>query len=184
MRPILRTLVRLLLIVAGVALRLVRLGLAARTVAEAERTPVVPLQSLGTTDTLTILPLVDEAASGPGLQREHSLAYLIRTDETTILLDKVNYVRGMLDTYTLLWPQLWEADLRRDAPQVDGPVYILEGWHDLNASPYLAEEYHQLLEVPYKELIWFEHSGHSLWIDEHKRFVAVLVERVLAGPQR
>lgn len=89
MRPILRTLARLLLIliVAGIVLQLGRLGLAARAVAEAERAPVAPLQSLGTTDTLTILPLVEEAASRPDLQSEHGLAYLIQTDEATILLD-------------------------------------------------------------------------------------------------
>jgi pimeloyl-ACP methyl ester carboxylesterase len=91
------------------------------------------------------------------------------------LLDKVNYVRGVLDTYTQLWPQLWDADLRQDAPRLDAPVYILEGRHDLNASPDLAEEYAQILETPHKELFWFEHSGHSLWIDEHERFVTQAV---------
>ncbi len=99
------------------------------------------------------------------------------------LIDKINYVRGVLNTYTQLWPQLWEVDLRSQVPQIEVPVYILEGRHDINASPYLAEEYYALLDAPHKELIWFEHSGHSLWIDEHEHFVAVLVERVLAQGQ-
>ncbi|MGB9634593.1 MAG: alpha/beta fold hydrolase [Chloroflexaceae bacterium] len=100
------------------------------------------------------------------------------------LIDKINYVRGIMDTYTRLWPQLWDVDLRQDAPRLDVPIYILEGRHDLNASPYLAEEYARILQAPHKELIWFEHSGHSLWIDESERFVEVLVKHVLPGPQR
>jgi pimeloyl-ACP methyl ester carboxylesterase len=96
------------------------------------------------------------------------------------LYDKINYVRGTLTTYTTMWPQLWGLDLRKQTPRLEVPVYILEGRHDLNASPYLAEDYYNQLVAPHKELIWFEHSGHSLWIDEGERFVDVLVNQVVA----
>jgi pimeloyl-ACP methyl ester carboxylesterase len=99
------------------------------------------------------------------------------------LIDKVNYIRGTLDTFTSVWPQLWGTDLRASAARLEVPVYILEGRHDINASPYLAEEYYNLLDAPHKALIWFERSGHSLWIDEHERFVDVMVNQVLADTQ-
>ena len=37
-----------------------------------------------------------------------------------------------------------------------------------------------MLDAPHKEIIWFEHSGHSPWVDETDKLVDVLVNRVLA----
>lgn len=96
------------------------------------------------------------------------------------LYDKVNYFRGVIAVYDALWPQLWGMDLREQAPQLQVPIYFLEGRHDLNAPTYLAEDYYEQLEAPHKELIWFEHSAHSVWIDESARFTEVMVEQVLA----
>jgi pimeloyl-ACP methyl ester carboxylesterase len=98
------------------------------------------------------------------------------------LLDKVNYVRGLLATMNALWPQLWDVDLRQDATRLDVPVYFFEGRHDVNAPPYLVEDYMQRLEAPHKELVWFEHSGHSPWVDEAQKVVDVLVNDILAQP--
>lgn len=101
------------------------------------------------------------------------------------LYDKINWARGVLDAGNVMFPQLWAADVdfRRDAPRLDVPVYFLIGRHDVNASPALAEEYYQMLDAPYKELIWFEHSGHNPWVQESARFVDVLVNRVLTNAQ-
>ncbi|MDX1417036.1 MAG: alpha/beta hydrolase [Candidatus Promineifilaceae bacterium] len=96
------------------------------------------------------------------------------------LYDKVNYIRGLLQTMEVLWPQLWEVDLRRDANQLEVPVYFLEGRHDVNAPPYLVEDYLQALQAPHKELIWFENSGHSPWVEESQKVVDVLVNKVQA----
>ena len=51
------------------------------------------------------------------------------------------------------------------------PVYLLLGRHDINAPTVLAEDYMRVLQAPEKELIWFEHSGHSPWINEPEKFV-------------
>ncbi len=45
------------------------------------------LPDIGTVKKLTILPLVDFYAHSPGLKTEAGVAYLIRTDENTILMD-------------------------------------------------------------------------------------------------
>ncbi len=96
------------------------------------------------------------------------------------LYDKLNYVRGALDTLNAVYPQLWDVDLRLQAAQLEVPVYILKGRHDVNAPTALTEEYSQLLSAPHKELIWFEHSGHNPWISEPAEFVNVMVNTVLA----
>ncbi|NOK58913.1 MAG: alpha/beta hydrolase [Chloroflexi bacterium AL-W] len=99
------------------------------------------------------------------------------------LLDKVNWVRGPLDTLGIVYPHLWDIDFREQAPHLDVPVYFLIGRHDVNAPPELVEEYYELLDAPHKELIWFERSGHSPWIGESDKFVDVIVNRVLVQTQ-
>ena len=96
------------------------------------------------------------------------------------LLDKVNWVRGPLTTLGVVYQQLWDVDFRTQAPTLDVPVYFLIGRHDANVPAYLIEEYYALLDAPHKELIWFEHSGHSPWISETEKFVDVVVNTVLA----
>jgi pimeloyl-ACP methyl ester carboxylesterase len=96
------------------------------------------------------------------------------------LYDKVNYVRGTIVTLNSVWSQLWEVDLRKQVPHIEVPVYFLEGRHDVNAPPELVEDYLQMLDAPHKELIWFEHSGHSPWVEEPQKVMDVMINRVLA----
>lgn len=96
------------------------------------------------------------------------------------LLDIVNWARGPLDTLGIVYQQLWEIDFRKDAPQLQVPVYFLIGRHDVNAPPALIEEYVALLDAPHKEIVWFERSGHSPWVSESEKFVEVMVNTVLA----
>ncbi|OTO21160.1 hypothetical protein A5875_002532 [Enterococcus sp. 3H8_DIV0648] len=90
------------------------------------------------------------------------------------ILDKVNYLRGILQTFNQVYPQLYEIDLRKDYAKLDIPVYFLLGKHDLNAPRSLAEDYYDKLAAPEKEIIWFEHSGHNPWINERERFAEVV----------
>ena len=87
------------------------------------------------------------------------------------LLDKINYVRGVLRTYERVYPQLYPIDLRRDCAKLDVPVYFFVGRHDVNAPTALVEDYAQVLDAPGKGIVWFEHSGHSPWINERAKFV-------------
>lgn len=48
---------------------------------------VEKLPSIGTTRSLEILPLFEEAAAHDDLEAEHGVAYLVKTDEVTILVD-------------------------------------------------------------------------------------------------
>lgn len=95
------------------------------------------------------------------------------------LYDKVNYLRGMLTKFNDVYQQLYTIDLRKQALKLDVPVYFMEGRHDINAPPVLVEEYFKSLIAPHKELIWFEHSGHSPWINERDRFVDLMANLVL-----
>lgn len=96
------------------------------------------------------------------------------------LIDKVNWVRGPLDTLGIVYPHLWDVDFRESATNLDVPVYFLLGRHDVNAPPVLVEDYLTQLEAPHKEIVWFEHSGHTPWTSEADEFVDVIVDTVLA----
>lgn len=97
------------------------------------------------------------------------------------LYDKVNWFRGVLETLGVVYPQLWEVDFRTQATQLDVPVYFLIGRHDVNAPAVLTQEYLERLDAPHKEIVWFEHSGHTPWVSEADRFVQAVVDRVLTA---
>jgi pimeloyl-ACP methyl ester carboxylesterase len=56
------------------------------------------------------------------------------------------------------------------------PIYFFLGWHDLNAPTSLVEDYVTILNAPVKKIVWFEHSGHSPWINESDAFVEELLQ--------
>ena len=62
-------------------------------------------------------------------------------------------------------------DLRESYAKLEVPVYFFIGRHDINAPTQLAQEYYECLEAPEKELVWFEHSGHSVYMNETDKFV-------------
>ncbi|NLL85521.1 MAG: alpha/beta hydrolase [Syntrophomonadaceae bacterium] len=87
------------------------------------------------------------------------------------LLDKINYLRGIINTYGHVYQQLYDIDLRSDYTRLEVPVYFFLGRHDINAPTVLVEEYVQVLDAPDKGIVWFEHSGHSPWINERAIFI-------------
>ncbi len=86
----------------------------------------------------------------------------------------------MLDTLGIVYPQLWDVDFRTQAAELAVPVYFFIGRHDINAPVTLTEQYFNLLDAPQKEIVWFEHSGHTPWVSESDRFVQAMVDTVLA----
>jgi pimeloyl-ACP methyl ester carboxylesterase len=87
------------------------------------------------------------------------------------ILDKVNYIRGIVNTFNHVYPKLYDIDLRKDYPKLDVPIYFFIGRHDVNAPVSLVDDYYNMLTAPYKELVWFENSGHSPWINETDKFI-------------
>jgi len=96
------------------------------------------------------------------------------------LIDKLNVLRGLLDTFSLLYPQLQDVDFRRDVPRLDVPVYIIDGVNELSARRDLALEWYAGLDAPDKQLIPFQHSGHVPQWEEPAKFHRVMTDIVLA----
>jgi pimeloyl-ACP methyl ester carboxylesterase len=81
------------------------------------------------------------------------------------LWDKVNFDRGLIESYQVLYPQLRDLDFTRSAAKLEVPIYFLVGRHDVNAMTSLVERYYNVLQAPHKELIWLE-SGHGATAEE------------------
>ena len=92
------------------------------------------------------------------------------------LLDKVNFVRGFVESFTVVYPQLKGLDFTRTATRLEVPVYFLEGRKDVSAMTSLVERYYNVLQAPHKELIWST-SGHSS-MDENQ-FMDVMLNHKL-----
>ncbi len=95
------------------------------------------------------------------------------------LMDRVNFARGLLDSFPVLYPQLRDLDFTTQAAQLDVPVYFLVGRQDVNAMAALVERYYNGLQAPHKELIWLA-SGHGATPTE---LADTLMSKVLAQTQ-
>lgn len=100
------------------------------------------------------------------------------------LWDKVNWVRGLIDVFNAVYPQLANVNLPRQAAELDVPVYFFVGRHDVNAMTSLVERYYAELKAPRKALVWFEKSGHTPLYEEPDKWVETTVSRVLGNPGR
>ncbi len=98
-------------------------------------------------------------------------------------VDKLNWYRGFIDVFTVVYPQLADLDFTTQATQLKAPVYFAEGRYDINAMASLVEKYYNAIQAPRKELIWFEESGHDVMYGETSKFVDMMVNRVLVQTQ-
>ena len=99
------------------------------------------------------------------------------------LIDRVNHLRGLYQSFETVYPQLQDVDFTTQAARLDVPVYFFVGRQDVNAMASLVEGYYNVLQAPHKELIWFEHAGHGLNRESMNQFVDVMVNTVLAQNQ-
>lgn len=98
-------------------------------------------------------------------------------------LEKVNVLRGLLDLFSVLYPQLQRVDLRTDVPRLEVPVIVLEGEHELTARTAPAREWFDLLRAPGKQLHVLPDAGHSVAFEQADALHALLLAE-LAGSRR
>lgn len=94
-------------------------------------------------------------------------------------VEKVNVLRGLIDVFAVMYPQLQDIDFRRDVPRLDVPVYIFDGEHELNGRRALALEWYGQLQAPIKRIYTFEQAGHAPAREEFRAFHQVLIETVV-----
>jgi pimeloyl-ACP methyl ester carboxylesterase len=97
-------------------------------------------------------------------------------------VDKINHTRGLIESFSTIYPQLKDLDFMTQAPRLDIPVYIFAGRNDVNAMSSLVEQYFNMLDAPHKRLIWLD-GGHGLEDSNLPQFVDIMVNTVLPDTQ-
>jgi pimeloyl-ACP methyl ester carboxylesterase len=95
------------------------------------------------------------------------------------LIDKMNVIRGLADTFAVMYPQLQALDLRRDVPRLEVPVYVLDGAAELDGRRSLAREWFNLVQAPDKQLLTFQGAAHSVAFEQADEVLRLLTEEVV-----
>jgi pimeloyl-ACP methyl ester carboxylesterase len=102
------------------------------------------------------------AFTGPG----GSIFNLIRT------------VRGFRFTLYTMWDEVSRLDLGELVPALQMPVFVFLGRKDHWVPPETSVDYFDALIAPSKKLVWFEQSGHEMFVDEPAKFNDTIRELV------
>lgn len=51
-------------------------------------------------------------------------------------------------------------------PEINTPVYFIEGNGDKQKSHYLVEDYYKFVKAPKKGMFWMKKSGHTIFNTE------------------
>jgi len=94
------------------------------------------------------------------------------------LLELPSAWRGFRFTMDAMWVEVSQLNLIELAPELLMPVFFLLGRNDRFVPPETSVAYFDALTAPSKKLVWFEHSGHEPFIDESRKFNAVINELV------
>jgi proline iminopeptidase len=95
------------------------------------------------------------------------------------LVEKVNVLRGLIDMFSIMYPQLQAIDFRQTVKQLEVPVYMLDGVAELPARRDLALEWFEQLKAPRKQRFTFENAGHSVVFEQFEVFSKIMQETIL-----
>ena len=91
----------------------------------------------------------------------------------------MNVLRGLIDMFTLMYPQLQAIDFRQDVHRLDLPVYMLDGAAELMARRDLALAWYDQLDAPIKRIYTFDDAGHSVAFEQFSALHQILTETIL-----
>lgn len=77
------------------------------------------------------------------------------------VIEKTDVLRGLIDTFTVMFPQLYDIDLRTQAARLEVPVYLLDGTAELAGRRDLALEWFEGLEAPIKQRVELLNAAHA-----------------------
>ncbi len=95
------------------------------------------------------------------------------------VIEKADVLRGLIDTFTVLYPQLYDIDLRESANRLEVPVYFLDGEAELAARRDPALEWFQQLDAPIKEHIAFKDAAHAVAFEQLDEVHRLLNETIV-----
>jgi pimeloyl-ACP methyl ester carboxylesterase len=101
--------------------------------------------------------------------------------EEYTLMEQLHAFAGFFDVFSVLYPQLQDVDFRKDATQLDVPVYLVEGRFEAPGRLGPAKQWFDQLDAPSKQWITFETSGHRPLFEQPDLFAQQMTDTVLAN---
>ena len=100
------------------------------------------------------------------------------------MMERIGAMRGLVDTYARLYPQLQELDLRERVPELEVPVWVVMGEHEARGRVAPARAWFDALRAPEKHWVVFEASSHRANFERPAAYGELLDEVVAAtqGP--
>jgi pimeloyl-ACP methyl ester carboxylesterase len=86
------------------------------------------------------------------------------------LLDLVGAVRGFRFSLDAMWTEVSRLNLIQLAPSLRMPVFLFLGRNDHWVPPETSLAFFDALTAPSKQVVWFERSGHEMFVDEPAKF--------------
>jgi pimeloyl-ACP methyl ester carboxylesterase len=94
-------------------------------------------------------------------------------------VDKANAIRGLVDMFSLMYPQIQGVDFRADVPELAVPVWVLDGEYELSGRRDLAHEWFTQLAAPDKEMVTYTDAGHSVVFEQADAFHRLMVDEIV-----
>jgi pimeloyl-ACP methyl ester carboxylesterase len=94
-------------------------------------------------------------------------------------IEKTNVLRGLIDTFAILYPQLYDLDFRASVPKLEVPVYQLDGTAELDARRSLALEWFAALDAPSKQLVTFDDAAHAVAFEQGDAVQRLFTESII-----
>ena len=99
--------------------------------------------------------------------------------EEYTFIERFSVLRGLMDMFAVMYPQLQEVNFRVDVPNLAVPIYLFQGEYELEARDDLAREWFGMVDAPAKTLYTIENAGHSTVLEGFETFHQVMVEVIL-----
>ncbi|MFP8876640.1 MAG: alpha/beta hydrolase [Myxococcota bacterium] len=120
-----------------------------------------------------------DSLSGDAIERSARAVFLSPEYDIST---KLSFYGCAINSLDHTWDNLQDIDFFLDIPRLDVPVYFFMGRHDYNTPFSLVERYFEILEAPYKEIVWFEESAHMPNLEEPERFQDAIIEKISTQP--
>ena len=95
------------------------------------------------------------------------------------LIERFDVLRGLMDMFTVMYPQIQGIDFRKDVKTLAVPIYVLDGTAELSARRDLTLEWFASLKAPIKRLVRFDNAAHSVAFEQFEKFGTLMRETVL-----
>lgn len=106
------------------------------------------------------------------------LIWAALSTEEANLIDIIKFGQGNRFSLEALRDEYAAVDLTR-YQCFKVPVFFLLGRHDWHVPSVLAAQYFEKIQAPYKQLVWFERSGHNPPFSEPSKFSQTIILGVL-----